>query len=405
MSTESLVARAGEHMHHLCVALSTRVVGSQGNRDATTYFARVCREAGWQVQTPAFQCIEWKESGADLSAGDAIFQANVSPFSMPALASARLSVATSLEELEGADIQGKIILLRGEIAAEQLAPKNFPWWNPEEHRRIIAALERGAPAAVVAATTRNPETAGAAYPFPLIEDGDFDIPSVYMTAEEGQKLAVYAGREIDLAIRSSRIPAQGTNVSARKRGSADASPRVAITAHIDAKRGTPGAIDDAGGITVLLLLAELLAGQLTAFPDDTDIELVAFNGEDYYSAPGEQLYVRMNGDLSDVLLNINIDGAGYIKGETHFSLYECGEALATRARETFSGGGLIEGPQWVQGDHTIFVMSGRPAIAITSEMMTELTTEITHTANDTVAVVDPGRLAQVATALTAFLEG
>lgn len=34
---------------------------------------------------------------------------------------------------------------------------------------------------------------GALYPFPLFEDGDFDIPSVYMTDVEGERLAAYAG--------------------------------------------------------------------------------------------------------------------------------------------------------------------------------------------------------------------
>ena len=38
-------------------------------------------------------------------------------------------------------------------------------------------------------TDRNPELVGALYPFPLFEDGDFDIPSVFMTGDEGLRLA------------------------------------------------------------------------------------------------------------------------------------------------------------------------------------------------------------------------
>ena len=166
---------------------------------------------------------------------------------------APLVVLHSVEDLEAADLTGKIVLLRGELTREQLAPKNFPWWNPEEHQRIIAALERAAPLAMLAATTRNPATAGAVYPFPLIEDGDFDIPSAYMTEEEGQKLAVYEGRKIDLEIRTSRASSKGCNVVARKGGvGLGRSARTVVTAHIDAKRGTPGALDDGTGIAVLL---------------------------------------------------------------------------------------------------------------------------------------------------------
>ncbi len=138
------------------------------------------------------------------------------PTACPPRSDAPLVVLTSVEDLEVIDLTGKIVLLRGELTREQLAPKNFPWWNPQEHQRIIAALEKAAPLAILAATTRNPETAGAVYPFPLIEDGDFDIPSAYMTAEEGQKLAVYAGRKIDLEIRANRALSEGCNVVARK---------------------------------------------------------------------------------------------------------------------------------------------------------------------------------------------
>ena len=50
--------------------------------------------------------------------------------------------------------------------------------------------------AIIAATGRDPGLAGGVYPFPLIEDGDFDIPSVYMKDVEGDRLADYAGQEV-----------------------------------------------------------------------------------------------------------------------------------------------------------------------------------------------------------------
>lgn len=84
-----------------------------------------------------------------------------------------------------------------------------------------------------------------------------------------------------------------------------------ITAHIDTKIGTPGAIDNGTGVTVLLLLAELLKDHSFNYL----IELVVLNGEDYYSAPGQIRYIEQNeGRFSDILLNINIDGAGYKEG-------------------------------------------------------------------------------------------
>jgi aminopeptidase YwaD len=346
--------------------------------------------------------MDWSESGVDLSAGATSFQAFASPYTLPVLVSAPLLVVNTVEELEAADLAGKIALLRGELVREQLAPKNFPWWNPDEHKRIISALERGQPEAIVAATSRNPETAGAVYPFPLIEDGDFDIASAYMTEEVGQKLAVYAGREVNLEIRASRSMAEGFNVVARRGGGGDPQPaargRYIVSAHIDAKRGTPGAVDDATGVIVLLLLGELLA----QYEGERSIELVAFNGEDYYAAPGERLYLQQNGDLLAIDLVINIDGAGYYRGESHFSLYGLPEHLAERARKVFTQAGLAEGPQWYQGDHSVFVMAGRPAIAITSDM-DEVSREITHTPKDSPEIVDSAKVAQIARAIAAFV--
>jgi len=397
MREENLAAAAARHLEHLCVTIPTRAVGSEGNRQASAYVADRLRELGWQVETPTFQCMDWSESGVELRAGTTRFEARASPYTPGALvADAVLVVANDIAALEAADLAGKIVLLRGELGQEQLAPKNFPWWNPEEHQRIIAALERGRPAAIVAATTRNPGTAGALYPFPLIEDGDFDIPSCYMTAEEGQKLAVYAGREIDLEIRATRTLAEGSNVVAR-RGTGE--PRILVTAHLDAKRGTPGAVDNAAGTVTLLLLAGLLA-QREGTPT---IELAAFNGEDYYAAPGERLYLQKNGDLSRIAFVVNIDGAGYREGGTHFSLYECPAELAERARAALERGGLAEGPLWWQGDHTMFVMAGRPAIAITSAEAEKLAAEFIHTPADAPEIVDPAKLAQIARALAGLL--
>jgi aminopeptidase YwaD len=129
------------------------------------------------------------------------------------------------------------------------------------------------------------------------------------------------------------------------------------------------------------------------------LELVAFNGEDYYAAPGERLYLQENQDLSNVELVVNIDGAGYREGGTHFSLYECPNDLAARVREVLTSGGLEQGPQWHQGDHTMFVMAGRPAIAITSAEAATLAAEFIHTPKDAPEIVDPEKLTLIARAL------
>jgi aminopeptidase YwaD len=68
--------------------------------------------------------------------------------------------------LKNTNIHDKIVLLIGEIAREQLMPKNFVFYNPEHHQEIIRLLETGAPQAIMAATGRDPQLAGGVYPFP-----------------------------------------------------------------------------------------------------------------------------------------------------------------------------------------------------------------------------------------------
>ena len=51
------------------------------------------------------------------------------------------------------------------------------------------------------------------------------------------------------------------------------------------------------------------------------------------------------------------------------------------------------------GDHGFFLMNQIPALAITSELLTELMAEITHTPKDRPEIVELAKLAKVALAL------
>ena len=390
-----LSEKAATYLGRLCLDYPHRRVGSRGNRAATDFFAQVVASFGFETECPEFECIDWTQDGALLTIEGEPFEVLVSPYSLGGQARAPLVVVSTMEELEAVETSKKILLMRGDLAREQLMPKNFPFYNPDRHQRIIHLLEKKKPRAIVAATSRNPELAGGVYPFPLIEDGDFDIPSVYMTEEEGHRLAKHEGREVSLVIKAERLPAQGNNVIARK-GSASG-PRVVLCAHIDSKEDTPGAVDNASGVVVLLLLAELLVD----YSGDLGVEIVAFNGEDYYSAPGQVLYLRDNADrLSEVVLAINIDVAGYHEGNTAYSLYDCPEEIAASIRKVFSAvEDSVEGERWYQSDHSIFIQNGVPALAMTSDRFMELSTCVTHTPQDSPEIVDCTRLAKMALAL------
>ncbi len=395
MKPSQLVDTAHQYLTKLCVDIPNRCVGRQGNRQATDFFAEKMVQFGFQTESPQFDCIDWTHGEASLTVDGEPFEAFVSPYSVKCDVTANLAIATTVEELEVLEIENEILLLHGEIAKEQLMPKNFNFYNPEHHQRIVSLLEKKTPSAIIAATSRDPELAGGIYPFPLIEDGDFDIPSVYMTEEKGKKLAQHKGEQVSVKFAAERIPATGCNAIARK--GRDQTKRIVVFAHIDSKMGTPGALDNATGVIVLLLLAELLQDQAPAYT----IELVALNGEDYYSAPGEVLYLKENpNQLQDVSLGINIDGAGYLEGKTAYSLYDCSPELTAKIHGAFSDlSSFIEGEQWYQSDHSLFIMNSRPALAITSEQFAYLSTYITHTEKDSPNLVEPARLVEIAIAL------
>jgi aminopeptidase YwaD len=393
--TQGLARKAENYLNRLCVELPSRRVGSEGNRAATAFFAEIAAGHGFHLETQEFRCIDWVDGGASLSAGGDSFEVCASPYSLGVRVVAPMAIASTVQELERAEVEGKVLLMRGELTREQLMPVNFPFYKPDEHQRIIRLLQAKKPAAIAAATTRNPELAGAVYPFPLIEDGDFDIPSVYTTAEEGARLATHAGQMVSIESRAGRIPSWGWNVVARR--PAEARRRVVLCAHIDAKPCTPGALDNAAGVTVLLLLA----GLLKDFEGGLAVELVAMNGEDYYAAPGELSYLEQNREkLGDIILSANLDAPGYQKGDSAYSLYGCPDEIARTVRQVFSARRKIhEGEPWYQGDHMVFVQSGVPALAITSELFMEIESTVAHTTRDRPHLVDPGKLVDLALAL------
>jgi len=386
-------------LQKLCLEIPNRCVGSPGNRMATDFFAGVVSEYGFQIEMPEFDCLDWSHGESWLKVGDETFETMISPYSLPCQVSARLAAVSSVEELEASEITGQVVLLMGDITQEQLMPKNFTFYNPEHHKHIIQLLETKAPAAIVAATSRNPELAGGVYPFPLIEDGDFDIPSVYIKDTAGEALVKYAGEQVSLKIDAQRIPAKGVNVIARKGERPDR--RVVVCAHIDSKEGTPGALDNGTGIVVLLLLAELLRD----YSGNLCVEILALNGEDYYSAPGQVHYLKANeGKLDEITLAINLDLAGYYEGKTAFSLYGCPPEIVEATKHVISSQDeFIEGEQWYQSDHSIFIQNGRPAIAITSDTFMQLSTDITHTDKDRPELVDLNKLVTIAQVLAEFI--
>ncbi|MFP4548680.1 MAG: M28 family peptidase [Fidelibacterota bacterium] len=392
--SQKLKQKATNYLEHLCNTITDRSVGSYGNRKASNFVVNTFKSLGWNTEMPGFEVMDWQSNGARLTCKGQSFIVHPGPYSRGCDLKGKLMSAKTLQELEAINAKDSVLLIHGEIAKEQLMPKNFVFYNPEEHRHLVYLLENSRAAAIISATGRNAALAGGVYPFPLIEDGDFDIPNLYMTEEEGKALLNHIGETIALKSDCERTPAKAYNPIGRIGN--NSAQKIVITAHIDAKKGSPGAIDNATGVTVLLLLAELLKN----YNGPYQIELVPFNGEDYYAVPGQMNYINSKqGDFSDIALNINIDGAAYLKGPSAFSFYQLPKAIKTKMQGIIRNRpDIVEGTPWVQGDHSIFVQFGCPAIAVSSQWFIDNieTQTITHTEKDNLSIVNAEKVVQIA---------
>ncbi|MBK9392005.1 MAG: M28 family peptidase [Bacteroidetes bacterium] len=119
------------------------------------------------------------------------------------------------------------------------------------------------------------------------------------------------------------------------------------------------------------------------------------------------IYISANkNNFSEILLNINIDGAGYKEGKSAFSLFDLPDYLLQHARRVISQySGITEGIQWPQGDHSIFLQYGVPAIAVSSKWFIDNISDqnITHTPKDNTEIVDCKKIVEISMALNTLI--
>lgn len=389
------MARVLSVVDRLCSVAPDRRPGGAGNGESVDFVAQLLEDAGWDVSLPEFDCLNWVGGDAFVSIGDATIQVVPSPYGKGVDAVGPIRVVTRSDDLEQPDLRGAVVVVSGDLVSEPMTPKSYPFYGSDEHTAIISALEHARPVAVIAVTGKYPELCGALDPFPWIEDGDFNIAAAAVRPTDAGCLLESEGEVAHVTIDATRIPSTARNIVAR-RGPQDR--RVTVCAHIDTKPGTPGAVDNATGVAALVALAERLH-EHEELP--VGVELLAVNGEDHFAGPGEVAWLAANsGQLNAIELFINIDGAGYRRGQTAFSFYNVDDQRSTTTRRVFDGfDDLVEGPPWYQSDHAILAMQGKPALAFTTEFIDEMLIELFHADTDTVDQVAPERIASLAAAI------
>lgn len=362
-----------------------RPVGSITNNIILDVLEKEFLSAGYNIDSIPFDCVLWESDKSFIKIGGVEIDINVSPFSRPFEGSGEAIMIKSMEELQEKACQDKIVILYDEITKNPIQPKNYPFYYPEEHKSLISLLESKRPKAIISFTGKHPMCGLS--PFYMFEDGNFQIPTAYISESAFLEIKELMDKSLTatVCVKSKNQDVKSRQIIAYRRIKKSLG-KIIICAHMDSKYNTPGTLDNAVGVVVLMQIMEKLKDTLSPY----DIDFVPFNGEEYFGATSEVIYQEyISNRQENIVLVINIDSLCHVNSKTAISLYnmdknmeESIENLMLKHRK------IVRGANWYAGDHVPFMSNGIPCIAVTSSDLFDGALEFTHTQKDTLENID-----------------
>ena len=376
------------HLKRLCVEIGPRPIGSPGDHAAANYIQEVFRAAGLVVEIQEFECPAWEHLGTHLALDGEHVDTAANAFSPPCDVSAPGVAVGTVAELEAADLDGRIGILYGDLTKVPLSPKSW-FLKSEREDHIIRLLEEKTPAALITVQPRVGDLER------VIVDWEFLIPSATVPARVGLALLQRRAPRLNLRIQSRVASGHTCNVVARKGG--DGQPRIVLCAHYDTTIDTPGALDNAAGVAVLLALAQILNQSNLRY----SLEWIAFSGHEYLPL-GDDEYLRRCGDqLDGIMAAINFDGVGQYLAANSIAMFASSAVFQDQVTESVREyPGVTWVDPWPQSNHSTFAMRGVPAIAFSSEGRIRLD----HLRADSIEWVSPAKLQEVVLLATALVD-
>jgi aminopeptidase YwaD len=376
------------HLNRLCAEIGARPIGSPGDHAAAGYIQDVLLAAGLDVEVQGFECPAWEHQGTDLTLDGERMEAAANAFSPECDIFAPGVALGTVAELEATDLDGRIGVLYGDLTKAPLSPKSW-FLKSERDDHIIRLLEMKRPAALITVQSRPGDLER------VIADWEFLIPSAAVPARVGLDLLRRDDPSLRLRIESRQAPGHTCNVVARKGGQGPA--RIVLCAHYDTTIDTPGALDNAAGMAVLLALAQTLSQVKLGH----GLEWVAFSGHEYLPL-GDDEYLRRCGDqLDGIVAAINFDAPGQYLGANSIAIFASSQAFQDQVAEIVrEHPGIVWVDPWPQSNHSTFAMRGVPAIAFSSEGRLRLD----HLRADSIEWVSPAKLKEVVSLVTAIVE-
>lgn len=369
-----------KHLKYISGEIGIRPAGSDTDHKLTDYVAAAFARYDLQVEEQSFPCPRWQWQQAELHIGGLKLQPRANTYSPPADFEAAFIPLGTLDELQQADLSGKIALLYGDLTAEQLFPRQFKYVTIEKHNTIINLLEAGQPAAIITVTT------DLARLLPIIEDWDFSIPSMTVNAHDGLKLMQNQEKEILFRLESTRTESLSANI--RGLTTPAQARRILIFAHSDSYHGSPGLLDNGSGVAALLALAERLSKSNLPI----GIEFLTINGHDSNGLGADAYFESSSDPYTGLAAVINMDSIGHILAPNAVSLFNFEDSLQEHIHSEIKRySDLLPGEPWFYGEHVVFVQQGIPVMAVYPQGFPNLT----HTAQDTLEWLDVERISRV----------
>ncbi|HTD77793.1 MAG TPA: M28 family peptidase, partial [Chloroflexota bacterium] len=344
-------ARARLHVDALAGQIGSRPAGSAAYDQAVQYAVDQLRQFGYQPSLQTFPVQTYEDNGSQL----AILQ---SGSEVESLAASTLEyaaggqveaplVAAGLgrpDDLSGVDLVGKVALLkRGELRFSDKIS------NVTAAGAIGAVVYNDSPGAIQGSLT-SPSS----------------IPAATVSDVDGQHLLqLLGGGTVPVVVRL-RVDAAtqqrtATNVIADKPGRDPSAGQVVIGAHLDSVPAGPGANDNGSGSSLVLDLAEVLAGRDEPF----GLHFALFGAEEL-GLFGSRYYVDGLSDAERRATRamINLDMVGVGQAWRFGGTDDLVQRALGAAADLGERGLPLRGPLAGASDHASFLGAGIPALFI-----------------------------------------
>jgi aminopeptidase YwaD len=368
-------------MELLAKIAKPRPVGTSENQEITNFIETYLNNIGYETKKIPFACKVWEVKESFLVIGGNNLILEVSPYSQSFTGTRKAIVVRNLAELESAECENKILFLTEDLAQESLQPKDYPFYYPDEHKAIIDCLEAKKPCAIIAVT--GEALMSGLRPFPVIEDGNFNIATANLDKEifseiEGKVIE----EDVHLTIASKNDNAIAYQLIASKKVS-DPKGTIVICAHMDSKYNTDAALDNASGVATMLYAAKDIQN------NEYNIDIVPFNSEEYYDPQGELIYLQeLETSKKAVSLVINIDTVAHVGSKVAVASFNLNEKEQQELEKTMNScTNIVSGQPWYAGDHAVFAFGGTKCVLISASDLFEGCLSYTHCPKDTTDLV------------------